>query len=77
MAAANIPLKLNNKGQATPEDALRAAMEAINAVKIDYSGMTEEQIGRLRRLAASVTENANHVVSRARREFTDQVSGHR
>jgi ribosome recycling factor len=77
MAAANIPLKLNDKGQATPEAALRAALDAINAVKIDYSGMTEEQIGRLRRLAASVAENASHVVSRARREFTDQVSGHR
>lgn len=77
MAAATIALKLNDKGQATPEDALRAAMEIINAVKIDYSGMTEEQIGRLRRLAASVNDNAMHLVSRSRREFADQTSTRR
>lgn len=72
MAVATIPLRLNDKGQATPEAALRAAMEALNAVRIDYTGMTEEEIGRLRRLAASLTENASHVISRARREFVDQ-----
>jgi endonuclease III len=73
MAAATITLKLNNKGQATPEDALHAAIAAVNAVKIDYTGMTEDRIARLKRLASSLTENGDHTVSRARREFTDQT----
>lgn len=72
MAAATITIRLNDKGQATPEAVLRAAIDAINAVKIDYSGMTEEEIGRIRRLASSVNDNAMHLASRARREFVGQ-----
>lgn len=71
MAAASITIRLNDKGQATPEAVLRAAMDAINAVKIDYTGMDDETIGRLRRLANSVHENADHVVTRARREASN------
>jgi len=71
MAAASITIRLNDKGQATPEAVLRAAMEAINAVKVDYTGMDEETIGRLRRMTNSVHENADHVLARARREASN------